>query len=107
MSTKKIINFLDKINKEQFGELAKNAYLCSVKREKPFRSKQEAVSPETQGNHFSLTFKIFYKMGILEIRKYPRKVTVGKVGEERQKVEKNYGKIIYRGTLGLRCCCLY
>ena len=40
-------------------------------------------------------------MGTLEIRKYPRKVTVGKVGEERQKVEKTYGKIIYRGTLGL------
>ena len=30
-----------------------------------------------------------------------KKVVTGKVGENRQKVTKTYGKIIYRGTLGL------
>jgi len=40
-------------------------------------------------------------MGTLQIKKYERKVTIGKVGQERQKVEKTYGKIIYRGTLKL------
>ena len=40
-------------------------------------------------------------MGTIQIKKYGRKVTIGKVGEERQKVEKTYGKIIYRGTLCL------
>ena len=40
-------------------------------------------------------------MGTIQIKKYGRKVTIGKVGEERQKVEKTYGKIIYRGTLRL------
>ena len=40
-------------------------------------------------------------MGTIQIKKYGRKVTIGKVGEERQKVERTYGKIIYRGTLGL------
>ena len=40
-------------------------------------------------------------MGTIQIKKVGRTVTVGKVGEERQKVEKTYGKIIYRGTLGL------
>ena len=40
-------------------------------------------------------------MGTIQIKKIARKVTIGKVGEERQKVEKTYGKIIYRGTLRL------
>ena len=40
-------------------------------------------------------------MGTIQIKKYERKVTIGKVGEERQKVEKTYGKILYRGTLRL------
>ena len=40
-------------------------------------------------------------MGTIQIKKVARKVTVGKAGEERQKVEKIYGKIIYRGTLNL------
>ena len=40
-------------------------------------------------------------MGTIQIKKYGRKVTIGKVGEERQKVERTYGKIIYRGTLCL------
>ena len=40
-------------------------------------------------------------MGTIQIRKVARKVTIGKQGEPRQKVEKTYGKIIYRGTLRL------
>ena len=40
-------------------------------------------------------------MGTIQIKKIARKVTVGKMGQERQKVEKTYGKIIYRGTLRL------
>ena len=40
-------------------------------------------------------------MGTIQIKKYGRKVTIGKVGEERQKVERTYGKIFYRGTLCL------
>jgi predicted histone-like DNA-binding protein len=40
-------------------------------------------------------------MGTIQVKKYGRKVTIGKVGQERQKVEKTYGKIIYRGTLKL------
>ena len=40
-------------------------------------------------------------MGTIEIKKVERKVIVGKKGEERQQVQKTYGKIIYRGTLGL------
>ena len=40
-------------------------------------------------------------MGTIQIRKVARKVTIGKQGEQRQKVEKTYGKIIYRGTLRL------
>ena len=40
-------------------------------------------------------------MGTIQIKKYERKVTIGKVGEQRQKVEKTYGKILYRGTLRL------
>jgi len=40
-------------------------------------------------------------MGTIQIKKYGRKVTVGKMGQERQTVEKTYGKIIYRGTLRL------
>jgi predicted histone-like DNA-binding protein len=40
-------------------------------------------------------------MGTIQIKKISRKVTVGKMGQERQKVEKTYGKIIYRGTLRL------
>ena len=40
-------------------------------------------------------------MGTIEIKKVERKVIVGKKGEQRQQVEKTYGKIIYRGTLGL------
>ena len=40
-------------------------------------------------------------MGTIQIRKYGRKVTIGKMGQERQLVEKTYGKIIYRGTLKL------
>ncbi len=38
-------------------------------------------------------------MGTIQIKKIARKVTIGKIGQERQKVEKTYGKIIYRGTL--------
>ena len=38
-------------------------------------------------------------MGTIQIKKVARKVTIGKIGQERQKVEKTYGKIIYRGTL--------
>lgn len=33
-------------------------------------------------------------MGTIQIKKVERKVTVGKVGEQRQKVTKTYGKII-------------
>ena len=40
-------------------------------------------------------------MGTIEIKKVDRKVIVGKKGEERQQVQKTYGKIIYRGTLSL------
>ena len=40
-------------------------------------------------------------MGTIEIKKIERKVTIGKKGEERQQVQKTYGKIIYRGTLSL------
>ena len=40
-------------------------------------------------------------MGTIEIKKVERKVIVGKKGEQRQQVQKTYGKIIYRGTLGL------
>ena len=40
-------------------------------------------------------------MGTIQIKKYERTVTVGKGSEERQKVKKTYGKIIYRGTLKL------
>ena len=40
-------------------------------------------------------------MGTIEIKKIERKVTIGKKGEQRQQVQKTYGKIIYRGTLGL------
>ena len=40
-------------------------------------------------------------MGTIEIKKVERKVTVGKKGEQRQQVQKTYGKIIYRGTLSL------
>ena len=40
-------------------------------------------------------------MGTIQIKKIEKTVTTGKVGQERQKVKKTYGKIIYRGTLGL------
>ena len=40
-------------------------------------------------------------MGTIEIKKVERKVIVGKKGEQRQQVQKTYGKIIYRGTLSL------
>ena len=40
-------------------------------------------------------------MGTIQIKKVARTVTVGKQGEQRQKVQKTYGKIIYRGTLSL------
>ena len=40
-------------------------------------------------------------MGTIQIKKIARKVTIGRMGQERQKVEKTYGKIIYRGTLRL------
>ena len=40
-------------------------------------------------------------MGTIQIKKVEKKVVTGKVGENRQKVTKTYGKIIYRGTLGL------
>ena len=40
-------------------------------------------------------------MGTIQIKKVARTVTIGKQGEERQKVQKTYGKIIYRGTLKL------
>ena len=40
-------------------------------------------------------------MGTIQIKKYERTVTIGKGNEERQKVKKTYGKIIYRGTLNL------
>ena len=40
-------------------------------------------------------------MGTIQIKKVEKKVVTGKVGEDRQKVKKTYGKIIYRGTLGL------
>jgi predicted histone-like DNA-binding protein len=40
-------------------------------------------------------------MGTIQIKKVEKKVVTGKVGQDRQKVKKTYGKIIYRGTLGL------
>ena len=40
-------------------------------------------------------------MGTIQIKKYERKVTVGKKNEQRQQGQKTYGKIIYRGTLNL------
>ena len=40
-------------------------------------------------------------MGTIQIKKVARTVTIGKQGEERQKVQKTYGRIIYRGTLKL------
>ena len=40
-------------------------------------------------------------MGTIQIKKVEKKVVTGKVGENRQKVKKTYGKIIYRGTLSL------
>ena len=40
-------------------------------------------------------------MGTIQIKKIGRTVTTGKTGETRQKVQKTYGKIIYRGTLNL------
>jgi predicted histone-like DNA-binding protein len=40
-------------------------------------------------------------MGTIQIKKIERTVTVGKLNEQRQKVQKTYGKIIYRGTLKL------
>ena len=40
-------------------------------------------------------------MGTIQIKKVERVVTVGKQGEQRQRVQKTYGKIIYRGTLCL------
>jgi predicted histone-like DNA-binding protein len=40
-------------------------------------------------------------MGTIQIKKVARTVTIGKQGEERQKVQKTYGKIIYSGTLKL------
>ena len=40
-------------------------------------------------------------MGTIQIKKVEKKVVTGTVGENRQKVTKTYGKIIYRGTLGL------
>ena len=40
-------------------------------------------------------------MGTIQIKKYERKVMVGKKNEQRQQVQKTYGKIIYRGTLNL------
>ena len=40
-------------------------------------------------------------MGTIQIKKIEKTVTTGKKGEERQKVKKTYGKIIYRGTLSL------
>ena len=40
-------------------------------------------------------------MGTIQIKKVEKTVTTGKMGEERQKVKKTYGKIIYRGTLSL------
>ena len=40
-------------------------------------------------------------MGTIQIKTVERVVTVGKQGEQRQRVQKTYGKIIYRGTLTL------
>jgi len=40
-------------------------------------------------------------MGTIQVKKVARIVTIGKQGEQRQKVQKTYGKIIYRGTLKL------
>ena len=40
-------------------------------------------------------------MGTIQIKKYERKVLVGKKNEQRQQVMRTYGKIIYRGTLSL------
>jgi predicted histone-like DNA-binding protein len=40
-------------------------------------------------------------MGTIQIKKVEKTVTTGKLGQERQKVKKTYGKIIYRGTLKL------
>jgi predicted histone-like DNA-binding protein len=40
-------------------------------------------------------------MGTIQIKKVEKTVTTGKMGENRQKVKKTYGKIIYRGTMSL------
>ena len=40
-------------------------------------------------------------METIQIKKYERTVTIGKKNEQRQQVQKTYGKIIYRGTLSL------
>ena len=40
-------------------------------------------------------------MGTIQIKKVGRTVTIGKQGQERQKVQRTYGKIIYRDTLSL------
>ena len=40
-------------------------------------------------------------MGTIQIKKIEKTVTTGKIGQDRQKVKKTYGKIIYRGTLSL------
>ena len=40
-------------------------------------------------------------MWTIQIKKVERTVTIGKQGEQRQKVKKTYGKIIYRGTQSL------
>ena len=45
--------------------------------------------------------KLLTTMGTIQIKKVEKTVTTGKQGEERQKVKKTYGKIIYRGTLSL------
>ena len=46
-------------------------------------------------------YKTIKTMGTIQIKKVERVVTVGKQGEQRQRVQKTYGKIIYRGTLTL------
>ena len=43
-------------------------------------------------------------MGTIQIKKVEKKVVTGKVGQDRQKVKKTYGKIIYRGTLSQENC---
>ena len=47
--------------------------------------------------------KLLTTMGTIQIKKVEKTVTTGKMGENRQKVKKTYGKIIYRGTLSLNC----